>query len=587
MLTECESESESSSLALGEVHNKVKMKHSYQRQTIRYQYSLFNDPIPASNSIECEEMCEKNIKCISWSYQSTTEECPNDKHIKPGCDLKYALVGSQPNVCGDSGWIPSRIYAKCSDHQHQPHYNSVRLKRQLSLPHFLSWSNDIVNISIATECIVSYTHADTFYCSWAKDDSLRCLFEDGRINGVKVSGHPKNISELASCGYVTVLGDHPFSLSLINSSVLEYPLHGFDGRFASGNVYLNDKWYISSTYRKHRNEYIDDCGGHCVMGPVVGFNVVSDRENQEDHYSLSAATSVSTSNLFHQEINSNLTSRIKFGEMHLIDFGRNQELNTFDDYNYFISHGHAHKHSNVSGSWLLWNQGSAIYICRVIITEKHINDASKWEFWDGKDWINFEDKGVSSASPIFEWRDHVGSVSMTYVKILNKYIMVYTTPHTVNKPLNGSDLVVLESNFITGPFHVVDIMELFGPTAYFANIPTKFINHSIVHNREMNVNELYLWLTFSTLKQPKIPQDTTSLDPIAGYSWNLMSVKLSLKSNPVHAPIVRNTSVQENHKLSYISSYFIYFIILLIVVRCVHSWRLISKLPKINGILQS
>ena len=393
-------------------------------------------------------------------------------------------------------------------------------RRNTSFQPPIELSAAIVGVQLAVNCTITYTKSDTWYCSWAADDTLRCMFEDGSVNGVKVNGHPPNQSTLATSGLVTVVGSHPFHLSLHNATTVSSNLSGYIGRFPSANLYHNHTWYVANALRNSNNSRIPNCGGHCVMGPLTSFQTSEDDgRSWQDPLPLPDATH----NLWHQDGGDGLSRHVKFGEVHTVDFGRAQQHNS-DGYTYIIGHG---SDESFEGTWELWNQGDALYMARVVLSVASVNDAEQWEFWcgDAEGWVKgaVTGGGVDCAAPLLVWPNHTGSVSMTYVPSLGRYLTVYTTPHTVNAPLNGTDLVLLESTHITGPFRLVDQLNLFGPTAYFPTLPSKFITPHLTPHLTSD-SQLQLWMGFSTLSTYKY--GVYGDPPYTAYSWNLMAGRL-------------------------------------------------------------
>ena len=357
------------------------------------------------------------------------------------------------------------------------------------------------------------------------------MFEDGSVNNQKVNGHPPNQTTPATSGLVTVLGSHPFHLSLHNVTVVSSNLSGYVGRFPSANIYQDGVWYVASAVRNSNNDYIANCGGHCVMGPLVSFMTSTD-DGRTWHDPLSSPDS--THNLWQQDSGRRLSRHVKFGEVHVVDFGRGQRHNT-DGYTYVVGHG---SDDELFGeSWELWNQADALYMARVRLSVASVNEAEEWEFWCGDDdgWVKgaVEGGGVGCAAPVLVWPHHTGSVSMTYVPDLDRFLTIYTTPHFADWPLNGSDLVLFESTSITGPFRLVDQLDLFGPTAYFPTLPSKFITplvtvDSATTSTTSDTTELRLWLAFSTLSTYKY--GTFGNPPFTAYAWNLMAAKLMVST---------------------------------------------------------
>ena len=489
--------------------------------TQRFGWDLHSLPLDSDNSQQCLQRCEEEQRCISWSYRRPN--CTTLPKVAAGCWLKQALAGAQLDSCSDSGWIEERMTPRCEESEYREWPRSQRGGDSMVSP--VELSSAILGLQLAVNCTISYTKSDTWYCSWAEDDTLRCMFEDGSVNNVKVNGHPRDQPALATSGVVTVVGGHPFNLSLQNARVVFSNLSGYIGRFPSANIYHEGVWYVANAVRNSNNTYIANCGGHCVMGPLVSFMTSRDEgRSWDDPLPLPDATH----NLWQQDSGDRLSQHVKFGEVHVVDFGRAQQ-HSIEGYTYVIGHG---SDESFGESWELWNQGDALYMARVRLSVSSVNDAERWEFWCGDegDWVTgaVAGGGLDCATPLLVWPSHTGSVSMTYVPSLDRYLTIYTTPHFANWPLNGSDLVLLESTSITGPFRLVDQLDLFGPTAYFPTLPSKFIAPQLtvdsIATAVGDTAELRLWLAFSTLSTYKY--GTFGDPPFTAYAWNVMAAKL-------------------------------------------------------------
>ena len=82
---------------------------------------------------------------------------------------------------------------------------------------------------------------------------------------------------------------------------------------------------------------------------------------------------------------------------------------------------------------------------------------------------------VQQAQPLITWENHTGVVTMTYVPLLNKFLMVVSTPTYSPYTVLQFDTYILESDNLTGPWSYVTYMRMFGPEAYFVNFPSKFL----------------------------------------------------------------------------------------------------------------
>jgi hypothetical protein len=158
---------------------------------------------------------------------------------------------------------------------------------------------------------------------------------------------------------------------------------------------------------------------------------------------------------------------VKIGAPHFVDFGKNMEHSP-DGKAYLVAHG-ASDGNNRRFGYNSWITGDEIYLLRVTPGIENMNDASKYEFFDGAGWT----KDFSKIRPIASWRDKMGCVTMTYNAPLKKFLMCVTDGKTTG---GYYDSYVLESDSISGPFYRVQYLQHFGEQAYFLNIPSKFIS---------------------------------------------------------------------------------------------------------------
>jgi hypothetical protein len=139
----------------------------------------------------------------------------------------------------------------------------------------------------------------------------------------------------------------------------------------------------------------------------------------------------------------------------------------------------AHGADITDPKWRFWNDswvtGDQIYLLRVTPSVENINDASKYEFYAGKDkngnplWTN----DFKNIKPLLEWNNNMGCVNITYNAPLKKYLMCVTDGGNTISKMNT---YILESDRIDGGWKIISYMKDFGVQAYFVNIPTKFIS---------------------------------------------------------------------------------------------------------------
>jgi len=164
---------------------------------------------------------------------------------------------------------------------------------------------------------------------------------------------------------------------------------------------------------------------------------------------------------------------IKIGSPHFVDFGKNMQYSP-DGKAYMVAHGadiNDPKPRFYNASWIT---GDQIYLLRVEPSPENINDASKWEFYAGRDergnavWTN----DFKQIRPLLEWNNNMGCVTVTYNPVLKRYLMCVTDGGMTCARMNT---YLLESESLTGEWRLITYMKNFGEQAYFVNIPSKFI----------------------------------------------------------------------------------------------------------------
>lgn len=195
--------------------------------------------------------------------------------------------------------------------------------------------------------------------------------------------------------------------------------------------------------------------------------------------------------------------QIKIGAPHFVDFGKNMEHSP-DGKAYLVAHGAVEP---ITGN--TWIQGDKIYMVRVTPSVENINNPQAYEYFAGKDkdgadiWRQNTDN-LSEIKPIAEWDRHLGCVNMTFNKPLNRYFMCVTRGM---EPCHA-DLIILESDSITGPWNMVHYLRSFGEEGEFACIPSKFIAP----------DGKTMWLSWSANYSTDC---VVSNPPGSGYQWCL------------------------------------------------------------------
>ena len=320
---------------------------------------------------------------------------------------------------------------------------------------------------------------DTWYPTWASDDNLYSPWTDGMTNGVSSwsSGFSNNgaINEegnptrKATTGQAVIYGNDPLSLKVDVLGLSQADPYPYGGRYPCGRLIFNGIWYYGtyclSPYGVTR--YGDKTYNWPQLGPFIGFRY------SKDFGKTWIETPRTPSNPIFGE--SGLGGYpVKIGSPHFVDFGKNMQFSP-DGKAYLVAHG-----SNVNSCESTfyhnsWITGDQIYLIRVTPSIENMNDASKYEFYAGKN-----DKGVPTwtkdfqkIKPLLEWRNNMGCVTITYNATLQKYLMCVTDGGNTCAKMNT---YILESKKLTGIWKLVAYLKDFGEQAYFVNIPSRFIS---------------------------------------------------------------------------------------------------------------
>lgn len=316
-----------------------------------------------------------------------------------------------------------------------------------------------------------YRYGDTWYPTWASNDTLYSPWTDGnttkRLDGYTEISHstgPKSYS-----GQGIIVGSDPMNLKAYSiGTVIEWS-NPYAGRYPCGSLMYEGVWYYG-TYclgPAGQTQYGDLTVNWPWMGPFVGFRYSSDYG-----HSWTKGPHKPDKPLFGENgING---YPVKIGAPHFVDFGKNMQYSP-DGKAYMIAHGA----DTTDTKWRFWNDswinGDQVYLLRVTPSIENINDISKYEFYGGKDkkgkpiWThNFDE-----IKPLLEWNNNMGCVTITYNAPLKKYLMSVTDGgNTVSK----MNTYILESDNLEGEWKLITYMKDFGEQAYFVNIPSKFIS---------------------------------------------------------------------------------------------------------------
>jgi hypothetical protein len=333
-----------------------------------------------------------------------------------------------------------------------------------------------------------YMLSDTWYLTCATPDTCYSPFMDG--NGAQ-GAWPDDII----MGFATVKGDDPMNLA-IATNVIHAVARPFNYRYATTILAMNGVIYYGSSYR-------EPVGGWHLLRPFAGFNISQDggKTFAERNGPLFAEGTYPD---------------IKMGEPHFVDFGIAKPVAP-DGYAYLVGHGHAANNSKPPDRNPHWMWGDAIYLSRVKPSLTAMNDASQYEHFAGLDpqgrpvWSS----DFARISPLVQWNNRMGGVTVTYHPGLHKYLMVVTDGQTYSETYNS---FFLEAEALTGPWHIVDYWPAFGEQAYFLNIPSKFMSATA------EPDGWHMWLGYSA----NFNGSVRSNPPGSGYHWSLREIVVSV-----------------------------------------------------------
>jgi hypothetical protein len=124
-----------------------------------------------------------------------------------------------------------------------------------------------------------------------------------------------------------------------------------------------------------------------------------------------------------------------------------------------------------------------------------------------------DDRGSYAVRRLLHAPGWLGSPSITYDAPLQTYLMWITRPQRPPDTTGPLDTMLLESRRISGPWRLVQYLKGFGPQAYFATTPSRFISR----------DGRTLWLSYSANYQPGLPPGDP---PGSSYAWVLRKLRL-------------------------------------------------------------
>lgn len=352
-------------------------------------------------------------------------------------------------------------------------------------------STDIVGVAFTMnykhyKLKVRGTWGDTWYPSWASNDTLYSSWTDGQLQRLDGSldysqsgwvdynketvykSVPKQPLQ-ATTGQAAMVGNNPLNLQIYSLGTQNGDPAPYQGRYPSGSLVHNGIWYYGTYCLSPLAT--TNIGGFDYnwpwLGPLVGFRISKD-------YGITWEDTPHTPQkpLFGET--GMWGYPVKMGTPHFVDFGKNMEHSP-DGKAYLVGMGAEVDDPMPRPANLSWISGDQIYMSRVTPSVENINDMSKYEFFGGNDkngnpvWTS----DFSKIKPLLEWNNNMGCVTMTYNAPLKKYLLTITDGWPTVAKMNS---YILESDHITGPWKLVTYMKDFGEQAYFLNFPTKFIS---------------------------------------------------------------------------------------------------------------
>lgn len=331
-------------------------------------------------------------------------------------------------------------------------------------------STSIVGVGMTGRAMRTHI-SDTWMPTWANDDKLYSPWQDGGLTTPPFDQLPENWPVNLRNGWAKLEGSDPQDLMTTNAGLLNrVPMATPSASCYPGACFSKDGvlYYGVRIYQNY------DINGNptpnnteatryrMAVNPFIGFHTSADGGN-----TWTMTTHTETSPLFNEPDKHHL----KFGQLFMVDFGKNQQYSP-DGKIYFISTGSVASEAFVNPV----NDDSA-YLCRVLAP--NVNNGAAYEFYSGNgNWSN----SIGNAVPIAHWPDHFSCATIVYNPGLNKFIMSALCQQYISSN-NGQqstwdtdDNYILESSSLTGPYNLVTYWTSYGPQAYYGNIPSKFIS---------------------------------------------------------------------------------------------------------------
>lgn len=312
---------------------------------------------------------------------------------------------------------------------------------------------------------VRYTTADTFYLGpggWSP-------FMDGTCGANNAIGA---LGPYAELGLAQVRGRDPRRLRLrCSKRRVEHP--GWQARYASAAFESRGLVFQGSYVLDHAPPAgAPECSNWCTLGPFAGWDWSSDRGRtwHEGHVELPRVSA-----------------------LHVVDSGR-----TPSRWVYLVGHG---------GAWANWLEGDDVYLLRAPPTPAGLDNAARYQAWTGSSWGR-----LAAMRPLLHDPGHLGSATLSYDRFLRTWLLVVGTPTFGADTSSSLDTVIYTARRMTGPYRLAHRLRAFGPQAYFASIPTRFM-----HGHRA-------WLSYSA---NWVPGGLVADPAGSAYGWVLREIRLA------------------------------------------------------------
>jgi hypothetical protein len=216
---------------------------------------------------------------------------------------------------------------------------------------------------------------------------------------------------------------------------------------------------------------------------------------------------------------------IKLGTAKFVDFGQENEHSP-DGLAYLVGHGAVDLNGTSN-----WSSGDAFFLARVAPTMEGLNDPAAFEYFSGRDATGAPkwSQQVADMRPVVEWPCRCGITSITYFPRLKKYVAVICVgwPDGVD---GQYDTWIAEAEQLWGPWSRVVYWDAFANQAYFAQIPSKFIQPN---------GRFYLFYTGGWQGVKPLPPDwqkTPALPHLPAATYSLCVAEFAIESISTEPP---------------------------------------------------